>query len=492
MNVSFVHFGREHLGLEYLSAHLKNSGHEVKLFCDPGLFSREDNVFYAPFLEGAFKKKNIAKQVIESNPGLVCFSAYTTTFPWAKNIARKIKDALKAPIVFGGMHASLVPEKVLENDFIDYVIVGEGEQALLELVRSLGRKDSLSRIRNLCFKEKNKIVRNALRPPLDNLDELPLPDKRLFEKYVNFKDDYMIMTSRGCAFSCSYCCESHFNRIYNGSYFRRRSVANVINELKLMKARYHFKEVMFFDSILFTDKPWLKELCSCYRKEINVPFRCTGHINFLDREAGEILKDAGCYCIDFGVQTFNERIRRSILDRLETNEQIRKALSICDELKIKYDLDLMFGLPEAKLKDYLLAVDFVKRSKSLNRLKCYYLSYFPGTPIIEKSKQLGLLDEHDISGINEGKIGDWFHVDSVKAAEDKILSETFTKIYKVYPLIPGFIRGKIAGGRMYKYFRFMPNFLVIAMQLLIAAKNNDYCFKIYINNYLTAFSKIRR
>lgn len=489
MKIVFVHFGREHLGFEYLSSFLKAKGHSVELVCDLGLFSTEDNVFYSPFLEKVFWNKNIVKEIKEKKPDLVGFSPYTTTYPWACKIAKKIKELISVPIVFGGIHTTLTPGEILTNSFIDFAIIGEGEYAFLELVDNLSCNSSSDRIANLWFKKNGKIISNNLRHPLKNLDKLPFPDKELFSDYVRFKDDYMIMSTRGCCFHCSYCCESYLNKIYKGRFFRRRSIENVISELKIMKSRYNFKRVMFFDSIFFTDKKWLEDLLKEYKREISVPFRCTGHVLFFDYQVAKLMKEAGCYCIDFGVQTFNQNIRKDFLNRIETNRQIKEAFSICDNLKLRYDVDLMLGLPGMRLQDYLLPIDFMRDTIFLNRLKCYYLSYFPKTAIIEKAKELEILKDEDINDINKGKIGDWFHLDSTKEPQQKKWNRVFSKIYKIYPLIPNYAKKILVEKGLYRCFYWLPNFFIVLLQLVIGIKKRDYRFFMYINNYIYNFKK---
>jgi len=259
-----------------------------------------------------------------------------------------------------------------------------------------------------------------------------------------------------------------------------------------MKSKYNFKEVMFFDSILFTDKSWLKELLVAYREEIKVPFRCTGHVSFIDYEVVKLLKDAGCYCIDFGVQTFNPQIRKDVLNRLETNQQIKKAFKLCDQFNLRYDVDLMFGLPGARLKDYLLPLDFMSDAKQLNRLKCYYLSYFPKTGIVYEALAKQIIGDKDVEAIERGDIGDWFHVDSIENDEHRRWKENFSRIYKVFPIFPRWIKRKIIKGKWHRYFYIMPNFLIAILQAAIALKHKDYRFKIYINNYFYSFiSKIK-
>lgn len=484
MRAVFVHIGRENLGIEYLSSVLKNHGFDTMLAYDPGLFSQEDNVLYSSFLANIFSRKNILLEKVQKHrPDIIAFSAYSSNYRLILNLAKEIRAIINVPIVFGGMHATLVPEEVIRHDFIDFLIMGEGEYPLLELLISLRDDKPLCNIKNLWYKTNGRIIKNDLRPPVSDLDSLPFPDKDLFKKEVRHVDDYIIMASRGCLYSCSYCCESYLNRIYKGKYFRKRSIGSVINELKVMKEKYSFKRVMFFDSIFFSDENWIRGFLPEYTREISVPFRCTGHVNFASYEMIRSLKDAGCYCVDFGVQTFNENIRKKILDRFETNEQIKKALAACDKVKLRYDIDLMFGIPYVTEEDYRSALKFINVPNYLNRLKCYYLSYYPKLSIIDKARKANVLKDSDIDDITKGKTGDWFHMDSIKDAKHKKLKDNFEKLYKIYPIIPFFLLPLVLRYRFYRFLHLIPNMIVIFIQLIIGIAKKDYRFRIYINNY---------
>lgn len=490
MNVTFVHIGREHLGIEYLSSVLKKEGHKVSLAYDPGLFGPEDNVFYAPCLERVFsRKKDIISTIENTNPDVVAFSVYTSTYPWACDIARIIKQTTGVKTVFGGVHATLVPEVVIKNDFVDFVVAGEGEHALLDLIEAIVSNKPEYNIPNVWYKKNGAVIKNPLRPPIKDLDSLPFPDKELFENEINYKEDYMTMTSRGCKFSCSYCCECYFHTVYGKEYFRRRSISSVIDELRAMKERYHFKRVMFFDSVFFTDKKWLEDFLHEYKKEISVPFRCEGHVNFVDDGLIKLMKKAGCYGIDFGVQTFNEDIRKNILHRYETNAQIDKAFGICDRAKVRYDVDLIFGLPLTEERDYILPIEFMEPHKYFNRLKVYLLSYYPKLPIIDKAREAGMLDVQDIERINNGDIGDFFHKDSIKDPQHKLWKDNFEKLYRLFPLMPSFFRRYIVKKKLYRYFRMVPGVVVTFCQFIIGIYKRDPRFFIYIKRYLRYFKK---
>jgi radical SAM superfamily enzyme YgiQ (UPF0313 family) len=474
MRVCFCHLGRENLGVEYLSSVLKAEGHEVFLAYDPGLFSLNDNVFYSPWLERVFERDEALLRMLETlRPDIVAFSVYTGTYQWAIRMARRIKESINPIVLFGGIHATLVPERVAKEQFCDYCIVGEGEAAIVDLLRELEGGRRGDDVRN--------VYPNPLRPPILDLDSLPFPDKGLFEQEVNYRDDYMIMTARGCPFHCTYCCESHMNRIYRDRFFRRRSVGSVMEELRVMKKRYNFREVMFNDPIFFTDRKWLEDLMERYRKEIKVPFRCFGKVAYLDEGLVELLEWGGCYAIEFGIQTANEKIRWDILNRKELNEDYKRAFSILDRHGIRYDLDHIFGLPGEEEDDYKDGARLYAGLRKLNRIKCHNLQYFPGLDIVEIAKNKGILKDEDIDSINSGEMkGDFFHLYPLHGGISRRKIKAFQVLFKAIPILPERIVEWIIKGKSYRGLHRIPRAIVVLIQFICALRGRDYRFLIYI------------
>lgn len=484
MRVVFVHLGRESLGIEYLSAVLKRAGHETRLVMDPGLFGENDNVFYIPRLERFFdQRERVVDQTVALQPDIVAFSVYTNTYQWCLEVARAIRRRCHTRTVFGGIHCTLVPDVVIKNDLVDYVVIGEGEEAMTDLVDALAQGQPVDGIPNVWTKRDGQVIQNAPRPPIADLDALPLPDKALFEDDINFIDDYLILTSRGCVFNCTYCCESFINQLYHHHYFRRRSVDSVMDELRVMKKRYRFREVMFNDAIFFTDKKWLRELLTQFKQEIRVPFRCFGQVQFLDEEVAELLKRAGCYCIEFGVQSMNEHVRRQVLNRRETNEQNARAFRLCDRFGLRYDIDHMFGLPEESEADHIMAARFYHGLRRMNRLKCHNLTCFPRTRIARIAQEHGLLTERDAQNMEEGRTGDFFHVDEIRDSEQQKIKAGFVVLYKMLPLMSKRFLDRVLQKKWYRWFGRIPAPLVVLSQILIAMRSGDYRFFLYLRYY---------
>ncbi|MCL4235919.1 MAG: cobalamin-dependent protein, partial [Deltaproteobacteria bacterium] len=212
MRVAFFHRGYENIGVQMLSAVLRRAGHETRLFFDPLLFDDMllsvkplARVFdHTPFLLG---------RLVEWNPGLVCFSVVTFDYAWARRTARAVRERLpNAKIVFGGIHVTSVPDEVLASGEADFIVVGEGEGALVDLALALETGDDPSAIDNIGVR--GGTVR-APRPLIQDLDALPFADKALYyDEHPLFRIGYTIVSGRGCPIDCAYCHNNIQSKIY--------------------------------------------------------------------------------------------------------------------------------------------------------------------------------------------------------------------------------------------------------------------------------------
>ena len=335
MKILFIYSKYENLGIEYLSSYLKSKGHEVKLLFDPDIFSgeRPTNILNNKFLEKLFNiDKIIIKKAIDYKPDLIAFSTYTGNYRWCLKMAESIKQITNIPIVFGGVHTSAVPERVISNLFVDFAIVGEGEFAMLDLLDHLKNNKSIKDMfntPNLCFKYQDSFHINKPRPYIRDLDSLPFPDKLLFfEKAPSMETIYLITTSRGCPYDCTYCSNNMYHALYacEKQHIRQRSVDNVIEELSYIKKRGRMKQIHFADDVFTYSIKWLGDFISKFKSKINLPFDCSVHPLTVNKEIAHILKEGGCSYVLMGVQSWSERIRKEIFNRRYTNERIIEAL----------------------------------------------------------------------------------------------------------------------------------------------------------------------
>lgn len=444
MKIVFIYTGEEYLGIEYLSAVLKEKGHLTQLIYDPLLF--DDYYIRCQFLSRLFSfRRRVIKKILNSNADLIAFSVNTGEYNWAIQIASIIKNKLKTPIVFGGHHPTCLPEEVVKEDSVDFVIQGEGEYSLLELVESLEGKRKKEAVSNLYYKQGSRIYRNELRRLIENLDNLPFPDKELFYGTMYYQSDtYTIMTSRGCPYSCSYCHNYYLKKIYlgKGQYIRRRSVENVIEELEQAKKKYKARSVMFQDEIFTLNPGWFEEFCRLYKKEINLPYACYIHPNTIDEKTAFLLHDSGCVSINMGIESIDERARKELLYRSIKQEQIISALRLLKKNHIHCRGYFVIGLPGQKEADLIELVRFCNEYKFGSPM-IFWLHYFPKTAITENFQKESNEKKKKYIKYGYGLGGDTFKIELSKIRFLIILTSFFPKktieyiiqkkIYRFFP-----------------------------------------------------------
>lgn len=403
MKVTFVYPSFEGLGIEYCSAVLKERGHSATLALDPCLFA--DTMLEVPWLARFFDHRQaVVESVLAGQPDLVAFSVVTDTYRWALATAAEIRKRSRVPIVFGGIHATSVGKVVLEEPCVDFVIRGEGEHALAELADSLQTGAFDPSIRNLGYRSAaGEAVLNPLRPPIEDLDSLPFPDKSLYDGTSSEADFlYVLAASRGCTFACTFCNNSLHKHLYSGGlWMRRRSPANVLAELAAARARYRFEAVAFLDEVFTGDRDWLDEFCERYRKEVGLPYICCVHPQHLDEQIVDRLATSGCLKANVGVQSVDDELRRHVLHRPGSAEEVGRAIRLLKERNISVYAENILGLPGQTEAHLLQTIRFYNRNRP-TIVKMYWLSYYPGTEIVQAGLDSGELVPDDLHRLERG------------------------------------------------------------------------------------------
>ncbi len=402
MKILFYYRGRESLGIEYLSAVLKQAGHSVDMIFDPGV----DNNFYwnSKMLKIFHNEELMLQKAQRFSPDLVAFSSTTNEYPIVSRMAHILKERLNVPIVVGGIQATSLPEFVLSNPDIDIICRGEGELAFLELVDKMEQGRDLSDIANIWLKDKDgSIIRNELRPLIEDLDSLPFPDKELFYQYGCFTDLIQVLSGRGCPFSCSYCHNNVCRKMYQGkgSYIRRRSPANMISELKHYKEKYSAKRLSFQDDLFMMNKKWLSEFGEMYIKEVALPFSCNAFPTRMDEKSIALLERMGCMNLFIGIDAGNETLRKNVLKRNTPLAEIRRSVQIVNKYHIPMELSAVFCFPGETVEQMWETIDLVDELKP-SAVQSHILFPFPETDVFRISKEMGLLDEETEKMINRG------------------------------------------------------------------------------------------
>jgi anaerobic magnesium-protoporphyrin IX monomethyl ester cyclase len=378
MKVLFIHTFDyyEPLGIMVLSAFLKKNGHECQL------------------LDLKFDK-NYIKKALEIKPDIIAYSITTNNWKRYHKINLELKKNLFFFSIFGGPHCTFFPEFINE-DGVDAICRGEGEDALLELTQALEQKNDFSKIQNLWIKKDGSVFKNDIRPLIQDLDTLPFPDRQLINKYKKYSKRSRVrtITSRGCPYNCTYCFNHSYKELYSekGKYVRQRSPENVIEELKQLKSLYNPVNFEFHDDIFILNKTWLENFVYLYISEkIQIPFEINVRVDLVTSEVAELLKKAGCYSVQFGIESGNEKIRNEILQRNISDEMILKAASIFKFNKIKVNTFNLVGIPSENITDTIATMILNSKCRVTYAMNSIYQPY-PGTKLAEYAIKMNYYD----------------------------------------------------------------------------------------------------
>ncbi len=473
---------REALDLETLASVLREAGRSVRFVYDPDCFGTTDNVLQlSPLARLLARPNRVMTEVEQWQPDVILFQVLSNTYGWCLETAEKIKGEQTVPIVFMGLHPSLVPSHVMQSSGVDYVIAGEAENVVVSLLEAISAESDVAEVGSLFYRAGDD-VRSTPQAALVDLDALPLPDKNLFSPYVSHRSSYCAMVSRGCPYSCSFCEETCSKKLYGGKYFRRKSVDTVMAELVAGKQRYKFREVIFKDSYLSGNKAWLEELMGRYKQEIGVPFKCFCTITGFDVETARMLKDGGCYSIEFGLQTWNDEIRSGILNRRESSEDAIAAFACCSEVRLRYDVDHMFNLPRESREDHVLGTERYCQLNYLGRVKVHHLVYYPTADIVDHAVAAGDLPVSAVDNLAEGHESD-FYDQATGSNEQQKLVAGFAALYKILPLLPKRTVRWFAAGDRVRWLRWIPSPVMAGLQGLNALRCRDLRFAAYLSIY---------
>lgn len=302
------------------------------------------------------------------------FSTFSTSYHRTLDILALVKQVNpNAMTVAGGPHASALPEEVKRH--FDFVVVGEGEQAMLHLMESL---DS--------GKEPPPIVNGELIP---NLDDLPFPDYSLvdiesYHRVVEGSFSLSILSSRGCPYRCVFCNSIVLGK---GRKLRFRSAENGVAEIHKLKSELGISSFRFQDDNFTLNQPRLTEMTALLKQE-GIRYRCFGRVDRSTREMTDMLFESGCRHIAFGIESGSDVILRA-MHKDQTTEDIRRGIFNAKASGIKVRVYLMVGFPGETWETVQATVDLMSECLP-DEFSVYPLIPYPGTPIYQKPETFGI------------------------------------------------------------------------------------------------------
>lgn len=373
----------------------------------------------------AFSWRRLAADIRELSPSIVGITCFTVERHQSFSCARLVREIFPdAKIVLGGHHASAFPEHLFSQAYADAVVIGEGEDTIVELSRALLDGGDLSRVKGIVYREGDTIIKTAPRELIADLDSIPYPS------YSDFKlDDYIglpevrgrascLMSSRGCPHRCAFCSGSRFWQ----HTWRARSANNVLGEIQWLYDTGNVRNFTFYDDNFTVRNDRVIEICQgILDRGLDIKWTASSHVAHIREEMLFWMKKAGCFRIDFGVESGSARILKNV-QKGQTPEHIRKAFRLVHSAGIKPKAYLMVGNPGEDEQ----TID--ETIRLMGEIKPYFcdtggiLWVLPDTEIYEIAKQKEIIND-EFWLHNEGVIyytGE-HTVDKLKALKNRLM-----------------------------------------------------------------------
>ena len=397
---AFNHY-RPPLALMYLSGFLKKQGISTKIvdcIIEDQVRSKSFDKNKDRYLRNV--RDCIIKQILAADTDIVCITCYTPELQEVESLASEIKkNRSDIKIVVGGVHPTFFPKHfIYENSNFDFVVLGEGEVTLCELVKAI-RSDShnYASVEGIAYFDKRaKItVENKRRVLAENLDEISFPDYEDLDMdfYTTaspyairgvFSKSFYVLSSRGCPSSCTFCVSKKLREFYAGEKFvRLRTPESLYQEVKKLRDKYKIDSFYFIDDLFTLKKDNVQQFCHLMIDDkLPLIWGCSSKVNTVDYEMLKVMADAGCVQIDFGVEKGTDKELKQLKKGIAV-KQIEQTFSYCRELGIRTFANMLVNTPDEQEVDLKSSMDFIERLQP-NIVSFNVFAPYPGCEIFDE------------------------------------------------------------------------------------------------------------
>lgn len=365
------------LSLSYLGAVLLREGIEVEVL---------------DLLMSHYSASKVKQKLKEYRPQVVGTSCATMSYTTASRVLKVCKGFDPGVVtVIGGPHVSFTAEETLERaPWIDIVVRGEGEETLVALIRALEGRANLRGVEGIAFREDGAIVLSEPRPPIEDLNALPLPARHLLplSKYRALGVPAVMLSSRGCPFRCIFCSAPKMF----GRRVRFRDPKLVVDEIEMLHKELGFKEIHFVDDTFTLNPRHAKAICNeIMARNLHIDWHAYSRVDTIDQDLLRLMRKAGCYYICFGIESGSQQVLDTIKKGI-TLEEAKKVVRLAAEAGMGMLLSFILGLPgetpETARQTVALAKEF--RDKYGAKYGFHLLAPLPGTEMREKADEYGV------------------------------------------------------------------------------------------------------
>jgi len=433
-NASYIHWFP--MGLGYIASVLQNHGIDVDIY-------NQDLHHYPDSHLTDFLDKNTYD--------VIGYSTVGGYYQYGKliSISNAINRSKNRPFyVLGGHGPSPEPEFFIKKTNADAIVIGEGEDTIIDLLSVLQKKKSLSEVKGIAYAaDGGEVILNERRPLIEDVDGISFPAYHLFPidyyrllrvpKLGNSDFAMPMLSGRGCTFRCNFC-----YRMDEG--FRPRSVEVIVEEIQLLKKTYGIKHIAFADELLMSSVTRTEQICYGLKKaNLNIEWSCNGRLNYARPDVLALMKETGCVFINYGIEAFDDAILKN-MNKALTTRQIQKGVDATIRAGISPGLNIIFGNIGEKLETLEKGVKFLLEYDDLAQMRTIRpVTPYPGCDLYYYAIEKGLLKDcadfyenkhrnSDLLAVNFTDLSDEeFHA-ALYDANSRLLKNYFGKQLKSY------------------------------------------------------------
>ena len=395
------------MGLGYIAAVLEENGHDVEVYS-------QDKYHYPD--------AHLTEFLNNHEFDIVAVSVIAGYYQYQKllKISAAINESKKRPTyVIGGYGPTPEPEFFIKKTGADVVVMGEGENTAIDLMKALEQKTSLDDVLGIAFKSGKKVTINPRRPLIEDLDTISWPAYKKFpidyyrlerEPRIEKTDFSMpLMSARGCTFKCTFC-----YRMDTG--YRSRNPVDLLDEVEYLHKEFLITYISFQDDLLMSSIPHTEDVCREFiKRNLPVKWNCSGRLNYCTPELIKLMKQAGCVFINYGIEAMDNEVLKKMKKGLR-KDMIIKGIEMTLEEGISPGLNMMFGNIGDNKRTLKEAVDFLLKYDDFAQMRTIRpVTPYPGSPLYYDAIEKGLLK--DVEDFYENK-----HINS------EFLAANFTEL----------------------------------------------------------------
>jgi radical SAM superfamily enzyme YgiQ (UPF0313 family) len=459
----------------YLASSIKEKMHDVQVDIVDLKFSSA--------LEVVFEE--IINSVKRNKPSLVGISCLSTDMGDVKRLVRRIKKEDEGILtVVGGIHPTLFPRYFFENsDDVDFVVMGEGENTLVELIERIRSDGDMGVVDGIGYKYDGEIYINKKRSPINDIDQIPFPAFDLVDmKYYTKPNEWVIrgvpisgfwiFTSRGCPYACKFCVNNNLSE----RRVRLRSARNVVDELELLVENYHIDGFFIYDDTFGLNRKRSFEVCDeIIKRKLDLVWGCQARVNLITEDMIRRMKEAGCIQLEFGVESGSQRILDNLRKQIKV-EEVRRVFQLCDKHRMRKLANFLINTPDETKEDIEATLNIATEiGANVNLFNITTL--FPGSDLYYEFQE-DIPEEDLLKFASQDNIEEFLDIIESKyklSSHDIPLSDLLITISQRFP-----VRGKLSLRWDWKYltqmwklisFMFDPRYIKV---LLKSKKKGGY------------------